>query len=186
MATSPTIGSSAVSSLRTATSTSSTTAYKVCVYRPLRRVLHNKSAAFACLTLPSPRFLPPRNEAAVSYPDTPGQWGRAEVEPHRWAHLWGQVLCLPQDRQPAKEGAGGDRVPQDVWELPSQRSLQDQVTSWFVTNQHSFICAHVYKLDRHTVVSKVLGWQQHILIKFFPLVGRQPVLTWQDCDLMEH
>lgn len=46
-------------------------------------------------------FLTLRNETAVSHTDPPGQWGRAEVESHRRAHLWGPVLRLPQDRQPA-------------------------------------------------------------------------------------
>lgn len=131
-ATSPTTASSVVSRRRTATSTNLTTAYKVSV----RILIHSNLPPWqiACCSrdlclpdFPSRLFLLPRNEAAVSYPDPPGQWRWAEVEPHRWAHLRGQVLRLPQDRQPAEEGAGRDRVSQDLWELPPQWGLWEQV-----------------------------------------------------------
>lgn len=84
-------------------------------------LLANKSAALTNILLPC------RNEAAVSYTNAPGQQGRTEVEPHRRALLRGQMLCLSQDRQSAEEGAGGDRIPQDLWELSPQWSLWDQV-----------------------------------------------------------
>lgn len=72
----------------------------------------NKSAALMHI------FLLWRNEAAITHTDSPRQWGGAKVEPHWWAHLRGQVLCLSKDGQPAEKGARGDRVPQDIWELP--------------------------------------------------------------------
>lgn len=72
----------------------------------------NKSAALTHI------FLLWRNEAAITHTNSPRQWGGAKVEPHRRAHLRGQVLCLSKDGQPAEKGARGDRVPQDFWELP--------------------------------------------------------------------
>lgn len=68
MATSPTTGSSVVSSLRTATSTSSTTAYKVSIHRFPHsslpsRLLANKSAdahfTFVCVAFPHTYFCCP-------------------------------------------------------------------------------------------------------------------------------
>lgn len=72
--------------------------------------------------------LPPaRDEVAITGAHSGGQWRGAEVEPDRGAGPGDTMLLLPQNRQRAQEGERGLGVPQNLWELPTQWSLWDQV-----------------------------------------------------------
>lgn len=69
----------------------------------------------------------PRDEAAVAGAHSGGQWWAGKVEPDGGAGPGDSMLCLPQNWQRAQERERGLGVPQNIWELPPQRSLRDKV-----------------------------------------------------------
>lgn len=76
-----------------------------------------------------------RDEGAITAAHSGGQWRGAEVEPDRGAGPGDTMLRLPQNGKGAQEGKRGLRVPQNLWELPTQWSLWDQVRL-LTTNLH--------------------------------------------------